>query len=62
MKTELACIKGNFLSPAARARKIRELRRYVCLWASAFKLWPQAEIHKKLWLAKVPDLQLTANT
>jgi len=53
MKVELARIKENSLFPAARARKIRDLRKYVCSWASAFKLWPRAEIHKKQWLAKI---------
>ncbi len=53
MKLELARIKENSLSPAARARKVRELKTYVRSWASAFKLWPQAEIHKKQWLVKI---------
>ncbi len=53
MKMELARIKGNSFSPAARARKVRELKSYVRSWAAAFALWPQAEIHKEHWLAKI---------
>ncbi len=56
MKVGLARIKGNPFSPAVRARKIRELRKYVCSWASAFKLWPQAVIHQEQWLAKIADV------
>ena len=53
MKTELAHIHS--LSPGARARKVCELKAYVRSWAAAFRLWPQAEIHKKQWLAKIAD-------
>ena len=55
MNKELFCLNGKSLSPAARARKIRELRRYVCSWTAAFKLWPQAEMCRKHWLAKISD-------
>jgi hypothetical protein len=51
----LARIKGEALSPAVRARKIRELERYVRSWTAAFKLWPQAEIQRKHWLTKLAD-------
>jgi hypothetical protein len=55
VKTDLACVKGKSLSPTARARKIQELRKYVRSWTAAFKLWPQAEIRRKHWLAKIAD-------
>jgi hypothetical protein len=55
MKTELSCLNRKPLSPASRARKIRELGTYVRSWTAAFKLWPQAEIRRKHWLAKISD-------
>jgi hypothetical protein len=55
MKKELSCLSATSLSPAARARKIRGLGTYVHSWTAAFKLWPQAEIRRKHWLAKLAD-------
>jgi hypothetical protein len=55
VKTGLACVKGKSLSLTARARTIQELRKYVRSWTAAFKLWPQAEMHRKHWLTKIAD-------
>ena len=55
MSRGLSSIKGSSLSPAARARKVRELTRKVDGWASAFKLCENIQLHKEHWLAKIAD-------
>ncbi len=55
LKAGLDRIKGGSLTPATRARKVRELKTYVRSWTAAFKLWPLAEIRQKQWLAKIAD-------
>jgi hypothetical protein len=55
LKAGLARISGGSLPPAARSRKIQQLRTYIRSWTAAFRLWPGAEKHRDLWLAKVAD-------
>jgi len=55
LKAGLARIKGGSLPPAVRTRKIQHLRTYIRCWTAAFRLWPGAEKHRDLWLAKVDD-------
>jgi hypothetical protein len=55
LKAGLARISGGSLSSAARSRIIQQLRTYIRSWTAAFRLWPGAEKHRDLWLAKVDD-------
>jgi hypothetical protein len=55
LKAGLARINSGSLPPAARTRKIQQLRTYIRSWTAAFRLWPGAEKHRDLWLAKVDD-------
>ena len=55
MSRGLSSIKSSALSPAARARKVRELMRKVNGWADAFKLCNNIQLHKEHWLAKIAD-------
>lgn len=43
-------------SPAATARIVEELRRYVRSWHSAFKLWDDAQAHQAKQLARIEKL------
>jgi hypothetical protein len=55
VKAALSHINEGALTPAARARKIQQLGTYIRGWTAAFKLWPGAEKHRDLWLAKIAD-------
>src|SRR5262249_12800556 len=58
----LAYLKRPTTTPAGRARKVRELKRYLNTWTENFRLCDGVEAYRANWLKKIVSASLVMST